>query len=63
MHKNKIWQGKDGNLYTKVPDETKPSGKRMIKKSTQKKLDDAIIKYYKEKHYVESVFDEWLNKK
>ena len=66
MHKNKIWQGKDGYFYTKVPDETKPNGKRMIKKSTQEKLDDAIIKYYKEKnekHYVENVFHEWMNKK
>lgn len=66
MHKNKIWQGKDGYFYTKVPDETKPNGKKMIKKSTQEKLDDAIIKHYKdksEKHYVESVFNEWMNKK
>lgn len=66
MHKNKIWQGKDGYFYTKVPDETKPNGRRMIKKSIQDKLNDAIINYYKEKnekHYVESVFTEWMNKK
>lgn len=66
MHKSKIWQGKDGYFYTKVPDETKPNGRRLIKKATQDKLDEAIIKYYKgksEKHYVESVFEDWMNKK
>lgn len=66
MHKNKIWQGKDGYFYTKVLDETKSSGRRMIKKSTQEKLNDAIIEYYKEKsekHYVESVFEDWMQKK
>lgn len=47
-HSYKITQGKDGNWRTYVKDSTKPSGCRFIKKSTEKKLQDELVKYYGE---------------
>lgn len=47
-HSYKITQGKDGNWRTYVKDSTKPSGCRLIKKSTEKKLQDELIRYYGE---------------
>lgn len=47
-HSYKITQGKDGNWRTYVKDSTKPSGCRLIKKSTEKKLQDELVKYYGE---------------
>lgn len=48
QHSYKITQGKDGNWRTYVKDSTKPSGCRLIKKSTEKKLQDELVKYYGE---------------
>lgn len=44
-HKWSISQGKDGYWRTYLPDETK--GRKMIKKSTKKEVEDIVIKYYK----------------
>lgn len=48
QHSYKITQGKDGYWRTYVKDSTKASGCRLIKKSTEKKLLDELVKYYKE---------------
>ena len=47
-HSYKITQGKDGKWRTYVKDSTKPNGCRLIKKSTEKKLQDELVKYYSE---------------
>lgn len=47
MHNHEVWQGKDGYFYTKVDDETKSGGRRMIKKSQRKAVEDAIVEHYK----------------
>lgn len=66
MHNHEVWQGKDGYFYTKVDDETKPGGRRMIKKSQRKAVEDAIVEFYKGKSNeptIESVFAEWTEQK
>lgn len=47
-HSYKITLGKDGKWRTYVKDSTKPKGCRLIKKSTEKKLQDELVKYYGE---------------
>lgn len=66
MHNHEVWQGKDGYFYTKVDDETKPGGRRMIKKSKREAVEDAIVDYYKlrkDEPIIESVFTEWIKQK
>lgn len=48
-HTYNIWQGKNGYWYTNLCDESSPSQRKKIKKSTREKLEDAIVEYYKEK--------------
>ncbi len=56
------WQGNNGFWYVYVPDETK--GRRLVKRKTEKGIDDAIIKYQKsqrENPTVRELFNEWNN--
>ena len=43
-HPYKIWEGKNGNWYTYLPDEDK--GRRQIKRNTKEKIEEAIISYW-----------------
>lgn len=66
MHNHEVWQGKDGYFYTKVDDETKPGGRRMIKKSKREAVEDAIVDFYKSRKdepTIERVFAEWVEQK
>lgn len=66
MHNHEVWQGKDGYFYTKVDDETKPGGRRMIKKSQRKAVEDAIVDYYKkaeEDPDIKTVFEQCFSQK
>lgn len=71
MHPYEIWQGSNGNWYTYLPDVTKRNGRRQIKRSTQKKLEDAVIKdvtlrIEKENNLnltFEELYPEWLEYK
>nr|WP_130789587.1 tyrosine-type recombinase/integrase [Lachnoclostridium pacaense] len=45
--KNETWQGSNGSWYTYLPDETKKVGRRLVKKSTLTKIENAIVDYYK----------------
>lgn len=66
MHNHEVWKGKDGYFYTKVDDETKPGGRRMIKKSKREAVEDAIVDFYKSRKdepTIESVFAEWVEQK
>ena len=65
-HNYSIWQSKDGKFYTYLPDEKYSRGKRLIKRTTEQALNDAIVQFYKEQEnepYIEDVFDEWLDRK
>ena len=65
-HNYSIWQSKDGKFYTYLPDEKYSRGKRLIKRTTEQALNDAIVQFYKEREnepYIEDVFDEWLDRK
>ncbi len=48
LHKQnyKIWQGTDGKWRTYLPDESKEDGRRLVKKVTEEKLNDAVADYY-----------------
>lgn len=45
LEKHHYWQGKDGKWYAHLPDETKPSGRRLVKRSTEKAVQDALVEY------------------
>ena len=66
MHKNEIWQGKDNGYYTYLPDETQKKGRKLVRKSTIKKLEDAIVEFYKtdnEAPTINKIFNQWINEK
>ena len=57
-----IYQGKDGSWYTYLPDQSKTTKRRQIKRKTQAEVEDVVISYYKEEEEnptVKEVFDEW----
>lgn len=65
-HEYSIWKGSDGNFHTYITDSTKKNGRRHIKKSTEKLLQDTIVDFYKNDEnepYMESVFYEWIDRK
>lgn len=66
----KIWQATDGRYKTKLPDESKPNGKKMIAKTCKEDLEKCIIKYYKGRQKKEdnprtmkALYPEWLKYK
>lgn len=62
MHNYKIYQGKDGYYNTYLPDESKPTGRRLIHRKTMKSLEDALVEYYGgDKLTLSNVFYEWLD--
>ena len=70
-HTYAISQGGDGRWRTYFKDDTKPSGRVMIAKSSLEKLQDAIVDYYENKEdsvrftkiTLEDLYDEWLEYK
>ena len=48
LHKEKyeIWQGTNDCYYTYLADSTKKNGRRLVKKSTLTKIEDAVVEYY-----------------
>lgn len=73
MHKYDIWQGTNGKWYTYLPDEQK--GRRLIKRTTEKDIEDSVVNYYrlnseedKRKKEIESItlkslFPKWIKHK
>lgn len=62
-HSYKVWQGKDGKWYTYLPN---GDGRKLIKRTEEKSLQDEIIKHYKiaeQEPTVRSVFYEWIERK
>lgn len=66
-HPYEIWKGKNGRWYTRVPDDTKPEGRRKIAKSTREKIEDEIIKGAKARQLkgvtIQGLFEEWITYK
>lgn len=61
-----IWLASDGRWKTKVPDETKKSGYRLIAKSNQTTLYDEIVKWYTKPTIpktLEQLFPSWIHQK
>ena len=66
MHTHEIWQGKDNGYYTYLTDETQKKGRRLLRKSTKEKLEDAIIEFYKSEEdipTINKVFKQWSKEK
>lgn len=64
MHTYAVWQGKDGKWYTYLPDIEK--GRRLVKRSCQEGIENAIIKYWKSDELnpsIDDIFKEWLEAK
>lgn len=57
QHEFTKWMGSDGKFHTYVPDKMNKRGRKEIKRSSDKSLDDAIIAYYKEYETVVSIKD------
>ena len=64
MHPYSIWENK-GYYYTWLPDRSKKSGRRQIKRRKLTALEDAIIKEVKEsqKVTIEDLFEEYIDRK
>lgn len=65
-HEFKKWKGADNKFYTYLPDQDSKRGKKLLKRTTEKDLDDAIIKFYKSKSEeptVSAVFSMWISEK
>ena len=45
IEKHHYWQAKDGKWYVHLPDESKPKGRRLVKRTTEKAIQDEIVKY------------------
>ncbi len=63
-HEAKIWQSTDGKWYTYLPDITKE--RRLIKRNSEKALNDAIVDFYKTKEdepTVQAIFRNWISEK
>lgn len=63
----KIWQATDGRYKTKVPDESKSNGKRIVAKTCREDLEKYIIKYYKGRQEkkenprtMKALYPEWI---
>lgn len=66
QHMCKVWQGSNGLWYTYLPDEKSKKGRKQVKKTTESKVHDAIVDYYKSKKEeptIDSVFYGWINQK
>ena len=68
QHPYAITKGSNGRWYAYLPDKTKSSGRRQIAKSTEEKVQQAVISYYRKKETEEStgnlnlenLFEQWL---
>lgn len=66
-HPYKIYEGSDGYFRTYLPDDTKKTGRVLLKKRHRKDLEDALIHFYKERNdtgpTIKDIFDEWNGRK
>ena len=65
-HTAGIWQGKNGCYYTYLPDEKAKNGRKLVKKTSMKAVEDAIVDCYKAMEtepYIGSVFHSWIDER
>lgn len=65
-HAYAIYQGKDGSWYTYLPDQSKSTKRRQVKRKTQAEVEDVVIFYYKQEEEnptVSEVFKEWQERR
>lgn len=65
-HNYSIWQGKDGKFYTYLPDEESQRGKKLVKRTSEKAIEDEIVKFYKameDEPTVSQVYSSWISEK
>lgn len=65
MHRNTIWQGKNGFWYTVLP-ANEYHKRRLVKKYLKDDLEEEIINFYRTDEIhptVEKVFEEWITEK
>lgn len=63
-HPYKIYQGNDGKWRTYLPDQSKATKRRLIKRNTEKEVQEVIISHYRGVSNVptlESVYPKWLH--
>ena len=63
-HPYKIWEGKNGKWYTYLPDDSK--SRILIKRNTEKAIQDIVIDYWKEEAEnptVKEIYDAWIDGK
>lgn len=62
MHQSKIWQGSNGYWYTYLQEENK--GRKLIKKNSQKEIEDFIADYYgaDEKNTFKDRYNVWMER-
>ena len=63
-HPYSIYEGKDKNWYTYLPDEK--TGRRKVKATSQEKIENRVVDYWKEQAEnptVSDVFYDWVNSK
>lgn len=67
QHEYSKWSGKNGFWYTYVKDTTKKDGRRLVKRTTEEKIDKVIIdEYTKSKERgitLEEIYPDWLSHK
>lgn len=64
QHPYSIWQGKNGNWYTYLPDDEK--GKVQKKRTTKEAIEQMVIDFYDQKENdptVKQVYKEWISEK
>ena len=65
-HNHNVWQANDGKWKTYLDDENSPRGYTLKVRTTEKAIQDLIVKYYKDKEldpYIDQVFEEWNNRR
>ena len=63
-HNYSIYQGKDGNWYTYIPDESRPGGRWKVKKPTYDLVKAEVIKHYEQDSIsVEELFTTWNDRR
>lgn len=72
-HTYRIWQGNNGKWYTYLPDEDK--GRKLIKRTSEKDIQDVIVKFYEEtddvamkekesqKMTLKNLYEDWIKYK
>ena len=65
-HQFKIWQGTDSYWRTYLPDDSKKTGRRLVKRREKLDIENILVKYYRQKSEnptFKEVFNLWINEK